>query len=204
MLLTSKWFSRVLFAGISAGIISHAAPTLAADRVIVRYGFFQETFSVQDMQKFVETGELAPVRQFQLRLAGADPEALRGFLSQKINANFLTLDRTLNSLPGEFLLNQLGQVIYNRHRVEPVQSLRSAIVLSAKDDNTVSMMQFLQNYPLPEVFFDARSIAQMGQRVGNARERARNQLQTMTSMMERILNEPLCRCDTETVTTKEP
>lgn len=180
------------------------APTLAADRVILTYGFFQETFSVQDMQSFVETGQLAPVREFQLRLAGADPEALRGFLNQKVNVNFLTLDRTLNSLPGEFLLYQLGQVIYNRRRVAPVQSLRSAIVLSAKDDNTVSMLQFLQNYPLSEVFFDARKIAQVGQRVGNTREQVRNRLQTVTAMMQQILGEPLCRCDTEVVTPKDP
>ncbi|GAP98978.1 hypothetical protein NIES2104_55350 [Leptolyngbya sp. NIES-2104] len=120
--------------GLGAGVFSYATPTLAAERVILKYGIFQETFSVEDMQKFVETGQLVPVRQFQLRLAGADPEALRGFLNQPVNVNFLTLDRTLNTLPGELLLHQLGQVIYNRRRVEPVQSLRSAIVLSAKDD----------------------------------------------------------------------
>lgn len=204
MLPTSKWFSSALLVGVSAGIFGHTTPTLAADRVILRYGFFQETFSVEDMQAFVETGNLAPVRQFQLRLAGADPEALRGFLDQKINVNFLTLDRTLNSLPGEFLLHQLGQIIYNRRQVNPVQSLRSAIVLSAKDDNTVSMLQFLQNYPLPEVFIDARKIVRVGQRVSNTREQARNHLQTVTSMMQQILGEPFCRCESETITTKAP
>lgn len=204
MLITLNWLRRTLLVGISASVMSHATPTLAAERVILTYGFFQETFSVEDMQAFVKTGQLAPVRQFQLRLAGADPEALRSFLNQEVNVNFLTLDRTLNSLPGEFLLQQLGEVIYNRRRVAPIQSLRSAIVLSAKDDNTVSMLQFLQNYPLPEVFFDGRRIARTGQKVSNVRERARNQLQTITSMMQQVLGEPLCRCDAEPITTKEP
>ncbi|GAP98975.1 hypothetical protein [Leptolyngbya sp. NIES-2104] len=66
------------------------------------------------------------------------------------------------------------------------------------------MMQFLQNYPLPEVFFDGKKIAQVGQRVSNTRDRARNHLQTVTSMMQQILGEPLCRCESETATTKEP
>lgn len=195
---------RMIVVGISAVVLGYVAPTLAAEKVILKYGIFQETFSVEDMQAFVETGKLAPVRQFQLRLAGADPEALRGFLNQEVKVNFLTLDRTLNSLPGEFLLYQLGQVIYNRRQVAPVQSLRSSIVLSAKDDNTVSMMQFLQNYPLSEVFFDGKKIAQVGQRVGNTRSRVRNHLQTVTAMMQQTLGEPICRCESETVTTKEP
>ncbi|BAU10928.1 hypothetical protein LEP3755_14200 [Leptolyngbya sp. NIES-3755] len=203
-MLISKWLKGTLLAGISTGVVSYAVPSIAAERVILTYGFFQETFSIQDMQTFVETGQLAPVRQFQLRLAGADPEALRSFLNQEVNVNFLTLDRTLNSLPGEFLLQQLGQVIYNRRRVAPIQSLRSAIVLSAKDDNTVSMLQFLQNYPLPEVFFDGRQIARTSQKVSTVRETARNQLQTITSMMQQVLGEPLCRCDSETITTEKP
>ncbi|MGV0028592.1 alpha/beta hydrolase [Phormidesmis priestleyi] len=204
-LLTSKfaWFGSVLLMGVSAGI-GHIAPAQAAERVILRYGIFQETFSVQDMQTFAETGELSRVRRFQLRVAGADPEVVREFLNQKLSVNFLTLDRTLNSLPGEFLLYQLGQVIYNRHRVAPVQSLRSAIVLSAREDNSISMLQFLQNYPLPEVFIDGKRAAEIGQKVGNTRARAGRYLETVTGAMQQILSEPLCGCEPPVETTEKP
>lgn len=189
--------SRVLIAGISVGALGYVAPTLAAERIILTYGPFQEPFSVENMQTFAETGELSRLRQFQLRVAGADPEILREFLNQKIQVDFLTLDRTLNSLPGEFLLYQVGQVIHNRQRVAPIQSLRSALVLSAKDDNSVSLLEFLQNYPLPEVFVDAKKIAQIARRVGNTRARVERYLETMAVVIQQILGEPLCSCESD-------
>ncbi|MBV8883883.1 MAG: alpha/beta hydrolase [Chroococcidiopsidaceae cyanobacterium CP_BM_RX_35] len=203
---TSKlaWFSGVLLMGVSAGIFSHATPTLAAERVIFRYGILQESFSVKDMQTFAETGELSRLRRFQLRVAGVDPEVVREFLNQKLRVNFLTLDRVLNSLPGEFLLYQMGQVVYNRRRVAPIQSLRAALVLSAREDNYVTLLKFLQNYPLQEVFVDGKKIAAVGQRVGNTRARVESYLETVTAVVEQILDVPLCACDSEAGTTQEP
>ncbi|MBV9390047.1 MAG: alpha/beta hydrolase [Chroococcidiopsidaceae cyanobacterium CP_BM_ER_R8_30] len=203
---TSKvaWLSSVLLMGVSVGIFSHATPTLAAERVIFRYGILQESFSVEDMQTFAQTGELSRLRRFQLRVAGVDPEVLREFLNQKLRVDFLTMDRALNSLPGEFLLYQMGQVIYNRRRVAPIQSLRAALVLSAREDNYVTLLKFLQNYPLQEVFVDGKKIAAIAQRVGNTRARVRGYLETITAVAEQILNEPLCNCDSATGTKQEP
>jgi hypothetical protein len=212
-MLLSKFakFGSALLVSFSASIFSHTAPTLAAERIVLRYGMLEEPFSVADMHAFVKTGELTPLRQFQFRLAGADPEVLRSFLNQEFKADFLTLDRTLNSLPGEFLLYQLGQVIHNRRQVAPVQSLRSAIVLSARENNTVSMLKFLENYPLSEVMLDGKKLVQIGRRVdntreraNNARDRASNHLQTVTSMMEQIFGAQICRCEAESATPKEP
>lgn len=189
--------SKALLIGFSVGTFGYIAPTLAAERIILTYGPFQEPFSVEAMQTFAETGELSRLRQFQLRVAGADPEVFREFLNQKIQVNFLTLDRTLNSLPGEFLLYQVGQVIHNRQRVAPIQSLRSALVLSAKEDNSVSLLEFLQNYPLPEVFVDVKKIVQIARRVGNTRARVERYLETMAVVIQQILGEPLCSCESD-------
>lgn len=178
-------------------MFAHGTPTLAAERVILTYGPLQEQFSIQDMQTFAETGELSRLRQFQLRVAGADPEVLRGFLNQKLQVDLLFLDRTLNSLPGEFLLYQIGQVVHNRQRVAPIQSLRSALVLSAREDNYISLLEFLQNYPLPEVYLDGKKIAEIGQRVGNTRARVERYLETMAAVVQQVLSEPLCACESD-------
>lgn len=191
------WFSGALLLGISAGTLGSMTPTLAAERIILTYGSLQEPFSVQDMKTFAETGELSRLRQFQLRVAGADPEILRGFLNQKLRVDFLFLDRALNSLPGEFLLYQIGQVVHNRQRVAPIQSLRSALVLSAREDNYVSLLEFLENYPLPEVYVDVRRLVEIAQRVGNTRERVERYLETMAAVVQQILSEPLCACESE-------
>ncbi|QZZ19791.1 alpha/beta hydrolase [Leptothermofonsia sichuanensis E412] len=90
MLLSFQFFQRsltqgasrftqltgALLLGVGAGILANGTPTLAAERVILTYGVLQEQFSIQDMQTFAETGELSRLRQFQLRVAGADPTAL--------------------------------------------------------------------------------------------------------------------------------
>ena len=58
-----------LLLGVNVGIFANVALTLAAERVVITYGIFQETFSVKDMQTFAETGELSRLRRFQLRIA---------------------------------------------------------------------------------------------------------------------------------------
>lgn len=190
--------SGFLVLGISAGVAGWVAPGQAAERVILTYGVLQEPFSVEDMKKFAETGELSRLRQFQLRVGGADPEILREFLNQKVEVNFLTLDRALNSLPGEFLLYQIGQVLHNRQRVAPIQSLRSAMVLSAREDNTVTMLEFLQNYPLPEIFVDGKKLLEISQKVGNSRAKVRSYIETTKELVERVLKRPICACEPRT------
>ncbi len=91
----------------------------------------------------------------------------------------------------------MGQVIYNRHRVAPIQSLRSSLVLSAREDNYVSLLEFLQNYPLPVVYIDGKKIAEVGQKVGNTREKVEGYLETMSAVVQQILRDPLCNCESK-------
>ncbi len=192
------WLCGGLLLGVNVGILGNVTPTLAAERVVITYGIFQETFLVKDMTTFAETGELSRLRQFQLRVARTDPEVLRAFLNKKLPVDFLFLDRASNSLIGEFILYQMGQVIYNRHRVAPIQSLRSSLVLSARKDNYVSLLEFLQNYPLPVVYIDGKKIAEIGQKVGNTREKVEGYLETMSAVVQQLLREPLCNCESKT------
>ncbi|PSB18584.1 hypothetical protein C7B65_14920 [Phormidesmis priestleyi ULC007] len=189
------WLCGGLLLGANVGILGNVTPTLAAERVVITYGIFQETFLVKDMTTFAETGELSRLRQFQLRVARTDPEVLRAFLNKKLRVDFLFLDRASNSLVGEFVLYQMGKVIYNRHRVAPIQSLRSSLVLSAREDNYVSLLEFLQNYPLPVVYIDGKKIAEVGQKVGNTREKVEGYLEAMSAVVQQILSEPLCNCE---------
>jgi hypothetical protein len=189
--------SGILLLSVNVGVLGWAAPTRAAERVILTYGALQEPFSVEDMKTFAATGELSRLRQFQLRVGGADPEVLREFLNQKVQVKFLTLDRSLNSLPGEFLLYQIGQVLHNRQRVAPIQSLRAAMVLSARDDDAVTMLEFLQNYPLPEVFVDGKKILEISRKVGNTRAKVARYLETTKAMVEQVLNRPICACESQ-------
>jgi hypothetical protein len=189
--------SSVLLLGTTVGTLGYVAPTLAAQRVILTYGPLQEPFSIKDMRVFAETGQLDSLRQRQLRLAGADPEVLRGFLNKKLRVDFLFLDRALNSLPGEFLLYQIGQVIHNRQRVAPIEALRSSLVLSARGDNYISMLRFLENYPLPEVYVDGAKLIQIGRKVGNTRQKVEDYLETMAAVVQQVLGDSLCSCESD-------
>lgn len=77
-------------------------------------------------------------------------------------------------------------------------------MLSARGNNYISLLEFLQNYPLPEVFLDGKRLAEIGQRVGNTRERVERYLETMAAVVQQILSEPLCACEADVRALDDP
>ena len=93
-------------------------------------------------------------------MAGQRPEELRSLLTHSIETNPRILDRALNSYPGEWVLDQLGEAIHPPAGQASRQALRSAIVLSATDDGELTLLEILENYPTPEVVLEGDNIQQ--------------------------------------------
>ena len=91
---------------------------------------------------------------------GQRPEELRSLLTHSIETNPRILDRALNSYPGEWVLDQLGEAIHPPAGQASRQALRSAIVLSATDDGELTLLEILENYPTPEVVLEGDNIQQ--------------------------------------------
>lgn len=142
---------RTLVLVATAGVLLLSSSALAADRVVLKYRIFSQSISVKELSTFTETGELSNSLRINLALARQDPKAIRRYLTDPVRVNAVFLDRVLNSPVGNFILDQISQVIHTPSRRADRQALRGALVLSASRDNTITLIETIQNYPTSQL-----------------------------------------------------
>ncbi|MFQ4135516.1 alpha/beta hydrolase [Nodosilinea sp. PGN35] len=143
---------------VSLGLGALVAPASAAERVRLNYRGFSRTVPVALLSALAETGEATGTLGGLLNQAGQNPSELRSLLTRPLPASPVVLDRALNSRPGEWVLDQLSGSIHTGRGAADRQALRSALVLSASDDNQVTLLEVLQNYPTEEVVLEGDRI----------------------------------------------
>ena len=133
-------------------------PVWAAERVLLKYRGFSRTVAVADLATLAASGEAPENLASLLEASGQQPEQLRSLLTNSLSASPVVLDKALNSRPGEWMLAQLGTAIHPVTGEASQQALRAAIILSAADDNTLTLLEILENYPTPEVVLEGDQI----------------------------------------------
>ena len=151
---------RALFI-VSMCVLFGQTSALAAEQVVLKYGIFRESISVQELSTFAETGELSRSLRVNFALAQQDPKAIRPYLTTPVKTDLVILDRILNSPIGNVILDELSQVIHTPSRRADRQALRAALVLSASEDGQVTLLEIIENYPTTNVEVD-------GERLENA------------------------------------
>jgi hypothetical protein len=131
--------------------------------LILQFGPLRPSISLAELTDFVETGTLSPGWRFYLNVAKIKPENLRSALAQEIQVDARFLDKTLNSLLGEYLLYQVSQIVHTPSRLASIQALRSALVLSALEDNRLTFLELLANYPTQQMILNGERLARLGQ-----------------------------------------
>jgi len=151
---------RALFV-LSISMLFCQSFAFAAEQVVLKYGIFRESISVEELSTFAETGELSRSLRVNFALARQDPKAIRPYLTTSVKINLVILDRVLNSPIGNVILDELSQVIHPPSRTADRQALRAALVLSASEDGEVTLLEIIENYPTINVEVD-------GERLENA------------------------------------
>ncbi|MBW4428113.1 MAG: alpha/beta hydrolase [Nostoc desertorum CM1-VF14] len=149
---------RALVLLSSTYLLLLSTPAFAAERVVLNYGIFRESLSVEELSTFAETGELSRSLRVNFALARQDPKVIRQYLTEPVKVNLVFLDRVLNTPIGNVILDQISQVIYTPSRRADRQALRSALVLSASQDGQVSVIEIIENYPTNEVEVDGKRL----------------------------------------------
>ena len=139
----------LLTTGVGAALYSTAG--LAAEKVILRYGIFQESISVAELSSFAKTGDPSPTLAAYMKLAKKEPEEIRNALTKEAKVSVVVLDRALNNFVGERLLDEVGKTIHTSANTANRQALRSSLVLSASDDGKLSLIEAIEKYPTQEV-----------------------------------------------------
>lgn len=140
------------------GLLAMAKPALAAEEIIISYGIFERTISVQELAAFANGEGLSPqLTQYAriLRLSEADLQGIQQALNQPAALNQVELSQFLYTTQGETLLEILGEVIQTPTRQSGSLAIRAAFILAASDpDPGLTLLNFLMKYPTPGLRID--------------------------------------------------
>ncbi|MEG3971801.1 alpha/beta hydrolase [Microcoleus sp. T2B6] len=143
-----------LFLAAGAGILFYSSAAEAAEKVVLKYSAIRMTLPVSELESFADTGKMSPALEMLLGKAKKDPEAVRNSLTRPVKVSQSFLDQTLKSKVGEIILDEVGQVIRTPSGNANREALRSALVLSATNDNEITLLEAMKNYPTPEVYVE--------------------------------------------------
>ncbi len=138
---------------------------IAAEKIVMKYGPIRRSLPVEDLRTLSDTGKTSRKLRRYLKLAKQSPDALRTRLNKPVAMSVVTLDSRLNSLGGRLLLDEAGRYIHPPGQQGSRQALRSALVLSAADDNQITLIESLENYPTTEVEVDVEKSVALYRRI---------------------------------------
>ncbi|MGB3310342.1 MAG: alpha/beta hydrolase [Nodosilinea sp.] len=149
--------TAIALAGLGLSTLA-VGPGLAAERVRLNYRGFSRTVPISLLELLANSGESTGVLGGLLNQSGQNAGELRSLLIRPLAADPVILDRSLNSRPGEWVLDYLGESIHTGTGEANRQALRSALVLSASGDRQITLLEVLQNYPTEEVVLEGDNI----------------------------------------------
>jgi hypothetical protein len=150
------------------GIIVPTLPSEAAEKVILKYSILRESVSVAELSTLAKTGEVSRSLQAYLKMANKEPQDLRNVLNARVDVDPILLSKILNSFPGEFLLDQVSEVIHTPSQRASRESLRGAMVTSALPDGNIRLIEVLENYPTPEIQVEGDRLVEIYHKIKGA------------------------------------
>ncbi|MBE9210677.1 alpha/beta hydrolase [Nostoc sp. LEGE 06077] len=132
--------------------------TLAAETVTIRFGPFQQSVAIADIEKFAKTGTLSKTLQAYESLF--TPE-LRGLLNRRLQVDPKFADKFVDELT---LLPQGKQLITSLTAAIPgstIESLQATMSIGLRQVNGLSVVSFLKAYPTENISLDATQILQI-------------------------------------------
>ncbi len=156
-----QWFQKTGIALLLAGMAVSLSPNKvkASEEIVFTYGGATQTVSLEELQTFAATGETSPALDFLLSFGKQNPLMIRWILNQEFPANTKLVYDLLNTAPGEYVLSQTSNVVGSKSERANVKALRGALVASASDDNVISLIELLDNYPTQQVYVQGKILA---------------------------------------------
>jgi predicted dienelactone hydrolase len=125
---------------------------LAAERVTLRLGPFEQAIAISDLEQFAKTGELSGELQLYASvLTSQVREVLNRRLQIDPNIADKLIEDVLRSPGGNQLIQSLGVAIPN----SSVEQIQAAVSLAARQANGLSLVGFLRAYPQENITLDA-------------------------------------------------
>lgn len=193
--------SLLLFT-VGTGLSINPNKVLAAEEIVLTYSFLDQPVLVKDLETFVETGKVPTSLKLLIGIAKVDPEDVRQALTKEVSVSNVFLYKVFNTLPGEYVLFQAGQVIHPRYKPKRalIPALRGTLIVSASDDGKISLLEFFQKYPTKEMYVDGRLLAKTAGDVFGFLNRAEEALEVPLAIAKDFLENLVCECEVTTNT----
>ncbi len=162
-----KYFYRLLISlcGCLIFLLLHSGlgllPSLAAEKVTVRYGLFEQSIPVADIRNYDETQKASSdLQSFLDYLSAKEKEKFQDALQVKMSLDIVALDKLLNTGMGKQILSFASSAIARRDQAS-TQALRSALILGAKSPQGLGIISFLEAYPSNQLVVDVSKISRL-------------------------------------------
>lgn len=183
----------------TAGVLFSGSNAIAAEQVILKYGPIRQSVTIEELEALATTGEVSSTLSTLFGQTDTDPEEVRSILNEDVSVNVRFIDRVLNSEIGELLLSQIAKVINTGVGTADVQALRSAFILSAQDDNQLTLLEIFSNFPGSQIEVEGNEIASVVEDVILVGER----LEGVVNFVGNLLEDVICDCATPSAQTEE-
>ncbi|MBW4631282.1 MAG: alpha/beta hydrolase [Iphinoe sp. HA4291-MV1] len=155
----ASWAKKLLFPLMLALEWSVGIPsTLAAEKVTIRLGPFQQSVAIADLEKFAKTGRLPENLQV---LSPVLTSQVRELLNLRLEVNPAVADRFIDNLMrspgGRQFLSSLGGVMPG----STVESIKVTLSFALRQANGFSALSFLRAYPGENITVDATKAASL-------------------------------------------
>lgn len=153
-----RWFREVgiLIFAASLSMAVNPCRALAAEKITFKYGIASQSVSYEELETFATTGEISPALNTLFKYGKQNPKTIRWILTQQFPADAKIIHDLLNTAPGEYVLTQTSNVVNTRAERANVRALRGSLIVSASDDNRVSLLELLKNYPTQQVYVNGK------------------------------------------------
>ena len=154
MVHSIKRLTASILLGAGTVLTLFSSSSLAAEKVVLKYGPFARSVSVESLQSFASTGKATGDLASLLRVVKSEQrQSMVGLLNTKLPFNVVQVDKLIRSPIGEQFLNEVAVATILPGGSE-AKALRSAVILAAAQDNSVSFGTMLEKYPTKTLTVD--------------------------------------------------
>jgi predicted dienelactone hydrolase len=137
-------------------------PALAADRIYASYAVLERSISIAALEQYAKDGKIEEDLAVYTRYAAPeDLEQLRKILQARADLDPVVISQFLYTRQGEVLLKRLGEVIQSGSGESGFFGLRAALILAAADDQGLTLLNVLRQFPTPEIRVNLKRALQM-------------------------------------------
>ncbi|WP_335218031.1 alpha/beta hydrolase [Nostoc sp.] len=139
----------------------HSVPSLAAEKIVFRYGLFEQSVPVADIRNYDETQKASSdLQSFLNYLSPKEKQKFQDALKVKMSLDIAALDKLINTGMGKQILSFASGAIARRDQAS-TQALRAAIIVGAKSPEGLGVTSFLEAYPSSQLVVDVSKIQKL-------------------------------------------